>query len=118
MDLNYEDSKLKNEKKLFEFSKGRYEYSKINTMLSNERTFYSYTRTALAIFGFAFKFKSKYLAFIGCMFLLCGFYNYYNLYNKLEKDKIRYPNKYYPMILTILSVIGVYLLINKEKILS
>ena len=115
MDLSYDDLKLKNEKKLFEYSKGRYEYSKINTLLSNERTYYSYIRTGLAICGFALKYKSKLLAFIGCIFFICGFYNYYTLAEKVEKDKIKYPNKYLPIVLTVISLFAIYLLVYKEN---
>jgi hypothetical protein len=117
MDLSYDDLKLKNEKKIFEYAVGKYEYSKVNTLLSNERTFYSYIRTGLAICGFAFKYKSKILAFIGCIFFICGFYNYFTLAKKVEDDKIKYPNKYLPIVLTVVSLFAVYLIIDKEKLL-
>ena len=117
MDLNYNDSKLKNDKELYNFSKGRYEYSKVNTLLSNERTYYSYIRTGLAICGFALKYKSKILAFIGCIFFICGFYNYFTLAEKVEKDKIKYPNKYLPIVLTVVSIFAVFLIVDKEKLL-
>ena len=57
------------------------------------------------------------LAFIGCIFFICGFYNYFTLAKKVEDDKIKYPNKYLPIVLTVVTLFAVYLIIDKEKLL-
>jgi uncharacterized membrane protein YidH (DUF202 family) len=66
--------------------------SKMNTLLSNQRTYLSYIRTGLSIIGFATVSNNYFLFICGCVILLKGVYQYYNIRNDLTNNEIRFTS--------------------------
>jgi uncharacterized membrane protein YidH (DUF202 family) len=66
--------------------------SKMNTLLSNQRTYLSYVRTGLSIIGFAIATHNYFLFFSGGVILSKGVYQYYHINVNLMNDEILFSS--------------------------
>jgi uncharacterized membrane protein YidH (DUF202 family) len=63
--------------------------AKMNTLLSNQRTYFSYVRTGLSIIAFAIAAHNYFLLLCGGIILIKGVYQYYKINANLLNDDIR-----------------------------
>jgi hypothetical protein len=66
--------------------------SKMNTLLSNQRTYLSYIRTGLSIVAFAIATHNYFLFSTGFVILLKGAYQYYYINVNLMNDEVSFSS--------------------------